>query len=91
METKIKERKQVQKIIIPNSSESAQTESTQTESTQTESTQTESTQTESPQTESTQTGYYCWSCNDCNMKVGYEICNEHNTPATPEHMQLYLN
>ncbi len=128
LETKIKERKQVQKIIIPNSSESAQTESTQTESTQTESTQTESTQTESPQTESTQseyntisqqgypiscapawwrecnanrhkttrgfntqTGYYCWSCNDCNMKVGYEICNEHNTPATPEHMQLYLN
>lgn len=39
----------------------------------------------------TQTGYYCWSCIDCNKEVGYEICNEHNTPATPEHMQLHLN
>ena len=39
----------------------------------------------------TQTGNYCWSCIDCNKEVGYEICNEHNTPATPEHMQLHLN
>lgn len=39
----------------------------------------------------TQTGNYCWRCIDCNMEVGYEICNEHNTPATPEHMQLHLN
>lgn len=39
----------------------------------------------------TQTGNYCWRCIDCNKEVGYEICNEHNTPATPEHMQLHLN
>lgn len=39
----------------------------------------------------TQTGDYCWKCIDCNKEVGYEICNEHNTPATPEHMQLHLN
>lgn len=39
----------------------------------------------------TQTGNYCWRCIDCNNEVGYEICNEHNTPATPEHMQLHLN
>lgn len=38
-----------------------------------------------------QTGNYCWRCIDCNKEVGYEICNEHNTPATPEHMQLHLN
>ena len=39
----------------------------------------------------TQNGKYCWCCIDCNKEVGYEICNEHNTPATPEHMQLHLN
>lgn len=39
----------------------------------------------------TQTGNYCWRCIDCNKEVGYEICNDHNTPATPEHMQLHLN
>lgn len=39
----------------------------------------------------TQTGNYCWRCIDCNMGVGYEICKDHNTPATPEHMQLHLN
>lgn len=39
----------------------------------------------------TQTDNYCWKCIDCNKEVGYEICNEHNTPATPEHMQLHLN
>ncbi len=39
----------------------------------------------------TQTGNYCWRCIDCNKEVGYEKCNEHNTPATPEHMQLHLN
>lgn len=39
----------------------------------------------------TQTGNYCWGCIDCNKEVGYEICNDHNTPATPEHMQLHLN
>lgn len=39
----------------------------------------------------TQTGKYCWVCIDCNKDVGYEKCNEHNTPATPEHMQLHLN
>lgn len=39
----------------------------------------------------TQTGNYFWRCIDCNKEVGYEICNEHNTPATPEHMQLHLN
>lgn len=39
----------------------------------------------------TENGKYCWCCIDCNKEVGYEICNEHNTPATPEHMQLHLN
>lgn len=39
----------------------------------------------------TQTGNYCWRCIDCNKEVGYEICNDHNTPTTPEHMQLHLN
>lgn len=39
----------------------------------------------------TQTGNYCWRCIDCNKEVDHEICNEHNTPATPEHMQLHLN
>lgn len=39
----------------------------------------------------TQNGKYCWRCVDCNKEVGYEKCNEHNTPATPEHMQLHLN
>ena len=39
----------------------------------------------------TQTGNYYWRCIDCNKEVGYEKCNEHNTPATPEHMQLHLN
>lgn len=39
----------------------------------------------------TQTGNYCWRCIDCNKEVGYKICNDHNTPATPEHMQLHLN
>ena len=39
----------------------------------------------------TQTGNYCWRCIDCNKGVGYEICKDHNTPATPEHMQLHLN
>lgn len=38
----------------------------------------------------TQNGKYCWRCIDCNKEVGYEICKEHNTPATPEHMQLHL-
>lgn len=39
----------------------------------------------------TQNGKYCWCCIECNKEVGYEKCNEHNTPATPEHMQLHLN
>lgn len=39
----------------------------------------------------TQTGKYHWVCIDCNKDVGYEKCNEHNTPTTPEHMQLHLN
>ena len=39
----------------------------------------------------TQTGKYRWVCIDCNKDVAYEKCNEHNTPATPEHMQLHLN
>lgn len=38
----------------------------------------------------TQNGKYCWNCIDCNKAVGYEKCNDHNTPATPEHMQLHL-
>lgn len=39
----------------------------------------------------TQTGKYHWACIDCNKYVAYEKCNEHNTPASPEHMQLHLN
>lgn len=39
----------------------------------------------------TQTGKYRWVCIDCNKDVAYEKCNEHNTPASPEHMQLHLN
>lgn len=39
----------------------------------------------------TQNGKYCWCCIECNKEVSYEICNDHNTPATPEHMQLHLN
>ena len=39
----------------------------------------------------TQSGKYYWCCDDCGKAVCYEICNEHNTPATPEHMQLHLN
>lgn len=38
----------------------------------------------------TQNGKYYWCCIDCNKEAGYEKCNEHNTPATPEHMQLHL-
>lgn len=50
--------------------------------------QSESTQTESTQTQS---GKYYWCCDDCGKAVCYEKCNEHNTPMTPEHMQLHLN
>lgn len=39
----------------------------------------------------TQNDNYCWCCIDCNKEVWYEICKDHNTPATPEHMQLHLN
>lgn len=39
----------------------------------------------------TQSGKYYWCCDDCGKAVCYEICNEHNTPASPEHMQLHLN
>lgn len=39
----------------------------------------------------TQSGKYYWRCDDCGQAVCYEICNEHSTPATPEHMQLHLN
>lgn len=39
----------------------------------------------------TQSGKYYWCCDDCGKAVCYEKCNEHNTPATPEHMQLHLN
>lgn len=38
-----------------------------------------------------QSGKYYWCCDDCGKAVCYEKCNEHNTPATPEHMQLHLN
>ena len=38
-----------------------------------------------------QTDKYCWGCIDCNKEEGYKKCNEHNEPATPEHMQLHLN
>ena len=39
----------------------------------------------------TQSGKYYWCCDDCGKAVCYEKCNEHNTPMTPEHMQLHLN
>lgn len=39
----------------------------------------------------TQSGEYYWCCDDCGKVVCYEICNDHNTPMTPEHMQLHLN
>ena len=38
----------------------------------------------------TQSGKYYWCCDDCGKAVCYEKCNEHNTPMTPEHMQLHL-
>lgn len=38
----------------------------------------------------TQSGKYYWCCDGCGKEVCYEKCNEHNTPATPEHMQLHL-
>lgn len=39
----------------------------------------------------TQSGKYYWCCDDCGKAVCYEKCNEHNTPMTPEHMQIHLN
>lgn len=86
-------------------SESAQTESTQTESTQ-ETTieqhgylnvidpawwrECNANSHRATQGVDTQSGKYYWCCDDCGKVVAYEKCNEHNTPATPEHMQLHL-
>lgn len=94
------------KIITPNSNESTQTESTQTESTQ-ETTidkqgypiaiapswwrECNANGHRAIQGFDTQSGKYYWCCDDCGKAVCYEKCNEHNTPATPEHMQLHLN
>lgn len=83
-------------LVIADSNESAQAESTQAEIAQAESTQTESPQETYPTTPTTESHQYvnyctCDSCIECNKDVGYEKCNEHNTPATPEHMQLHLN
>ena len=86
-------------------SESAQTESTQTENTQ-ETTieqhrylilidptwwpECNANGHRTAQGFDTQSGKYYWCCDDCPIAVAYEICNEHNTPMTPEHMQLHL-
>lgn len=93
-------------LVIPNSNESTQTESTQTESTQETTTDQQvypnaiapswwrecnANGHRVSQGFDTQSGKYYWCCNDCGKAVCYEICNEHNTPATPEHMQLHLN
>lgn len=86
-------------------SESAQTESTQTESTQETTIQQHgylividpawwrecnANAHRATQRVDTQSGKYYWCCDECGKAVVYKKCNEHNTPATPEHMQLHL-
>lgn len=81
--------------------ESTQTESTQTENTQETQIDQQAIITIAPtwwrecnakghrvtQGLDTQNSIYYWCCDDCTKVVDYEICNDHNTPATPEHIQ----
>lgn len=89
------------KIITPNSNESTQTESTQETTIDKQGypiaiapswwRECNANGHRAIQGFDTQSGKYYWCCDDCGKAVCYEKCNEHNTPATPEHMQLHLN
>lgn len=89
------------KIITPNSNESTQTESTQETTLDKQGypiaiapswwRECNANGHRAIQGFDTQSGKYYWCCDDCGKAVCYEKCNEHNTPATPEHMQLHLN